>query len=225
MWPFADFPFTTLIYMTISTKVIRLLAGLLVAQTVVAVLLNFPDYFPPNFRSDFLLGRGEYFHGAYAWAFYAHIVSGLVTLVLGMVLMSSRFRVRWPAWHRAFGRVQVMCVLLLLAPSGFGMAWYATGMVAGVGFATLAVATATTAAMGWRRAVSRRFAEHRVWMQRCFVLLCSAVVIRVIGGASDVFGIAGVYPYAAWLSWLAPLVVLEAARVSPPVRRPQRLSA
>ena len=177
--------------MTISTKVIRVLAGLLVAQTVVAVLLSFPDYFPPNFRSDFLLGRGDYFYGAYAWAFYAHVLSGPVTLVLGMVLMSSRFRVRWPAWHRVFGRAQVMCVLLLLAPSGFWMAWYSAGVVAAVGFATLAVATAATAAMGWCSALTRRFAEHRIWMQRCYVLLCSAVVIRVIGGASNVFGIEG----------------------------------
>ncbi|QEG37457.1 hypothetical protein Pr1d_48030 [Bythopirellula goksoeyrii] len=179
-------------------------------QTTIVVLLTIRDYFPPNFHSDFLNGRSRYFFGAYQWAFYAHILSGPFTLFAGLVLLSDSVRRRFPAWHRRLGRVQVLCVLLLVTPSGLWMARFAaTGAVAGVGFAMLAIATALCAAMGWRRAVQRRFDEHRQWMLRCYVLLCSAVVLRKIGGLSEILEVEGTYPIAAWISWLLPLIVLE----------------
>jgi hypothetical protein len=43
------------------SALVAALACLLVLKTVSAVLLTFPDYFPPNFRSDFLLGRRALF--------------------------------------------------------------------------------------------------------------------------------------------------------------------
>jgi hypothetical protein len=156
------------------------------------------------------LGDGPYFFGAYQWAFYAHVVVGPFVLLSGLVLLSEAFRRRYSAWHRRLGRVHVACVLLVVAPSGLWLAPYAaSGIVAAAAFAALALATAGCAAMGWRTAVQRRFDSHRRWMTRCYALLCSAVVLRVIGGASDVAGIEWTYPYAAWLSWLLPLLVLE----------------
>lgn len=65
-------------------QVARVLAYLLVCKTIVSVLFTFRDYFPPNFRSDFLLGRNEYFFGAYQWAFYTHIISGPFALFSGL---------------------------------------------------------------------------------------------------------------------------------------------
>lgn len=190
------------------------MAVLVVIKTVVAVLLNFWDYFPPDFRSDFLMGRRSYFFGAYAVAFYVHIVSGPFTLAAGLVLLSQRFRSRWPAWHRRLGRAQVVGVLFAVAPSGLWMSAYAaTGRVAGAGFALLSIATALCAAKGWSAAVGRRFAEHRRWMQRCYALLSSAIVVRVIGGLSDVFGVLWTYPVAAWLGWIGPLAALEGYRL------------
>jgi len=198
-----------------------LLTGLLVIKTVIYVLLNFRDYFPADFRSDFLLGRSGYFYGWYQWAFYAHVVSGPLTLIVGLVLISNWARRHYPQWHRRLGRVQVSCVLLLVCPSGLAMAWHAaTGKVAAAGFATLAVVTAYCVAQGWRAAVARRFAHHQQWMLRCYVLLCSAVTLRVIGGVSEVYGLDWTYPLAAWVSWLVPLVVLEII-----VTRPSWLSS
>ncbi len=196
-------------------KIAQALACLLVCQKTAAIVLTYGDYFPPNSRSDFLLGRGGYFFGPYQWAFYAHILSGPFALIAGLVLMSDALRRRYPAWHRNLGRAEVACVLLLVAPSGLWMAWYAaTGAVAAAGFATLAVATAFCAAAGWRAAVQRRFDRHRRWMQRCFVLLSSAVVLRVMGGLAEVLGVEGTYPYAAWLCWLLPLLALELLRLN-----------
>src|SRR5581483_10041540 len=88
----------------------RVLAGvavLLVLKVTLSVVVGYRQYLPPDFNSDFLLGREAYFFGAYRWAFYAHLVSGPVSLVLGTILVTDRFRAWTPKWHRRLGKLQV----------------------------------------------------------------------------------------------------------------------
>ncbi len=211
-----------------STKLHRALVfsvGFLIVKVTAEVILGYRNYFPPNFRSNFLLGREDYFFGSYRWAFYPHIASGPVSLVLGMILLSESFRRRFAKWHRRLGRIQVANILLLVAPSGLWMAFYAAaGISASIGFAILACLTAASAALGWRAAVQRRFPLHRIWMQRCFLLLCSTVVLRLLGGLAVVSGIRADWydPLIAWASWLLPLAIFELLRLSKH-RRPTRL--
>ena len=193
-------------------RVLACAAVVLVLKVTLSVVSGYGEYWPPDFNSDFLLGREAYFFGTYRWAFYAHLLAGPVSLVVGTVLLSERFRVYAPAWHRVLGRLQVACILLVLVPSGLWMARYAmTGTVAAVGLGTLGIATAISVALGWRAAVARRFDEHRRWMLRTYVLLCSAVVIRMLGGLATIFQLDAVwvYPASVWASWVGPLVVFE----------------
>lgn len=189
-----------------------LLACALILKTVAKTASDYRNYFPPDFASDFLRGREPHFWGVYRWAFYTHILSGPVALLLGLILIVERARPRFPAWHRRVGWLQVACVLLLVTPSGLWMAYHAAaGPVAAVSLAALAIATAICVALGARSAAMRRFADHRRWMWRCYVLLCSAVVLRVIGGLAIVTGAEApwVDPLATWMSWLAPLSAFE----------------
>ncbi|MDZ4779776.1 MAG: DUF2306 domain-containing protein [Planctomycetia bacterium] len=198
-----------------TSRLLAVLTAVLILKVTAAVVFEYRHYMPPNFQADFLLGREPYFWGGYHWAFYVHLVAGPLTLVLGTVLVSERFRQAFPAWHRRLGRVQVASVLLLLAPSGLWMAFYAaTGAVAGAGLGALAIVTAICVALGWRYAVQRRFQTHRRWMMRTFILLCSAVVIRLIGGLATVAEIDAmwIYPASAWASWVVPLLVYEIGR-------------
>ena len=193
-------------------RALTLLAGLLALKVATAVVLGYRNYFPPNFNSDFLRGREDYFFGGFQWAFYAHIASGPVSLVLGLILMSERFRLRFPKWHRALGRIQVAAILLLVAPSGLWMASYAqAGAAAAVSFALLAISTGWCAACGWKAAMQRRFAMHRRWMRRCFLLLCSAIVLRLLGGLATVAGVRAAWfdPLASWACWIAPWAAYE----------------
>ena len=103
------------------TRLLAPLTGLLVCVVLAGILRTYPRYVPPDFTTDFLLGRQDAFHGVYPWAFYAHIAAGPVTLLLGLVLMSGTLRRHLPAWHRLLGRAQVAIVLLVLAPSGLWM--------------------------------------------------------------------------------------------------------
>jgi hypothetical protein len=193
-------------------QALTLLAGLLILKVTVAVVLGYRNYFPPNFNADFLRGREGYFFAGYQWPFYMHIASGPVSLVLGTMLVSERFRLRFPKWHGYLGRIQVAGILLLVSPSGLWMAYYAqAGTVAAVSFALLAILTAACAALGWRAALQRRFAVHRRWMSRCYLLLCSAVALRLMGGLATVSGVSAPWfdPLASWACWVLPLAVYE----------------
>lgn len=198
-----------------ARSLLAVAAALLIVKVTLSVVAGYRDYLPPNFDADFLLGREAYFWGPYCWAFYTHLASGPVSLLLGTILISDRFRSRFPRWHRRLGRFQVACVLLFVAPSGLWMAWHAmTGAVAGAGLGTLALATAFCTFVGWRAAVGRRYVEHRTWMWRMYLLLCSAVVIRIIGGLATVLesDALWIYPVSTWISWLVPLSIYECGR-------------
>ena len=189
--------------------------ALLIVRVVAAVFSNFSNYFPPNFEDGFLVDREAYFYGIYQYAFYAHIISGPVSLLAGLLLMNKSLLRTAPQWHRRIGKLQAMSVLFIMAPSGLVMSyWAATGRTAAAGLGVLAVVTAFTVVQGWRFAVQRQFVEHQLWMTRCFLLLNSAVVLRVIGGALTVLNIQNEwsYPCAAWASWIVPLVVFETFR-------------
>jgi hypothetical protein len=196
------------------SRLLPILAAVLIWKVTFSILFDYRHYIPPDFHSDFLRGREGYFWGAYGWAFYAHLLAGPPSLLLGTLLVSKRIRRFAPHWHRRMGRLQTATVLLLLVPSGLWMARYAeSGAAASAGLGLLAIATATCVTLGWRSACKRQFADHGRWMWRTLVLLCSAVVIRLIGGLATVLQVdaAWLYPLSTWLSWLVPLIVLEAS--------------
>ncbi|WP_437229676.1 DUF2306 domain-containing protein [Planctomicrobium sp. SH661] len=206
-------------------RVFTALVVLLILKVTAQVVLAYRQYFPPDFASDFLRGREAYFFGPYRWAFLIHICSGPLAILLGLLLISNHFRVRFPGWHRRLGRVKAVNVLTLVSPSGLWMSYYAaSGPTAAASFATLSVMTGLSIAMGWKKAVERKFLEHRRWMLRNFTLLCSAVVLRLMGGFGTATGVDNDWydPVASWACWLIPLGVLEACFAFDLQRRPQR---
>lgn len=187
-------------------------AACLIAKVTLSVILNYPYYFPPDFHSEFLNGRESYFFGAYQWAFYTHIVSGPISLLLGLFLIFEPMRVNCPILHRYLGRMQVGCVIFGVAPSGVWMARYAAaGALAGVGLGLSGITAAICVGFGFLNARKRRFVDHQRWMTRCFLLLCSAVVVRILGGLGATLVVS--WPWydvvTTWVSWLAPLTIFE----------------
>jgi hypothetical protein len=84
------------------------------------------------------------------------------------------------------------------------------------------MATASCAIIGVVYARRRRFDLHRRWMLRCYVLICSAVALRLISGTAGLVGVPspeGAYTIAAWSSWLLPLAACEIAGRWGPGRR------
>jgi hypothetical protein len=64
------------------------------------------------------------------------------------------------------------------------------------------------------RARRKQFDRHRRWMHRTFVLLCSAVALRLKSGVASVLEVPNperAYVVASWCSWLVPLAAWEVA--------------
>ncbi|MGH7171711.1 MAG: DUF2306 domain-containing protein [Gemmataceae bacterium] len=193
----------------ILTTVLRWLAVVLILRVLAVILANYPDYFPPHFHSLFLQGREAMFRGSYRAAFYVHILSAPLVLFNGLILLSAYVRRRHGGWHRGLGRVQVAVLLLFVLPSSVVMSRRAFGgWPAGLSFLLLSVMTASCAIVGVVHACRRSYDQHRRWMLRSYVLICSAVALRLISGTAGLVGVPNpehAYIFAAWSSWLFPL--------------------
>lgn len=195
--------------------ILRCVFVLLVLRVLVAIVANYPDYFPPRFDSLFLEGREATFQGMYRVAFYIHIFVGPIALINGLILLSETIRKRCGKLHRMLGRVQVAVLVCLLLPSSLVMSQHAYGgWLAGLSFAALSLLTGICAILGVKYARERKFVQHRRWMLRTFILLCSAVVLRLISGMLDTIKVSHpefAYIIASWCSWLLPLLIFETA--------------
>ena len=202
------------------------LAVMLVLRVLWGILFNYPWYFPADFGTPFLVDREMDFHGIYRTSFYLHIVSSPIALIIGLFLVSSYSR-RWlPRIHRIFGRIQIATVCLAVTPSGFVMSFYALGgVISTAAFLFLSVLTAATALLGFQSAITGQFKEHQRWMWRCWILLSSAIVLRLLTMVLSPFGWEPLMLYRvnAWLSWLMPLTVLEIANWLSKGARPQKI--
>ncbi len=211
----------------ILTTVLRWLTVVLILRVLAVILANYPDYFPPHFDSLFLQGREATFRGAYRAAFYVHILSAPLVLFNGLILLSEYVRRRLGGWHPWLGRVQVAVLLFFMLPSSVVMSGRAFGgWPAGLSFLVLSAATASCAIVGVVHACRRRYELHRRWMLRSYVLICSAVVLRLISGTAGLVGVSSpehAYIFAAWSSWLLPLAACEIMQRLP-AHRPSRLS-
>jgi uncharacterized membrane protein len=136
--------------------------------------------------------------------------------------LSETVRRRHGGWHRWLGRVQVAVLLFFVLPSSVVMSRRAFGgWPAGLSFLLLSLATASCVIVGVVHACRRHYDLHRRWMLRCYVLICSAVALRLISGTAGLVGVASpehAYLFASWSSWLFPLAACEIVAVMP-VRR------
>jgi len=184
-------------------------------RELIGIVSQYRFYFPADFRaSAFLAGREGFFHGWYKFAFYTHIVCGPFAILIATFLVWSGKQNLRVALHRALGKIQ-FALVLLLAPSGLIMATRThTGVVAGIGFALLAVLTLASMVLALVHIRRGDLDQHRVWAIRLFIMLLSPILLRMISGIAVLTGneSAGLYQFSAWGSWLAPLIVHELIR-------------
>ena len=141
----------------------------------------------------------------------AHVVGGIVALLVGPLQFVRRIRARRPALHRATGLTYV-AACAVAAPSGLMLALGTTaGPVAGAGFAIQALLLPVFTGLGLRAALGRRFAEHREWMLRSWALIAAAITLRLMLPASAWLGFDFLTAYRAiaWLAWTANLALVE----------------
>ena len=118
--------------------------------------------------------------------------------------------------HRLSGRLYLGAGVGLGGLAAIYMSTFAYGgMVAKLGFATLAIAWLYTGLRAYRAIRSGDVAAHRRWIVRNFALTLAAVTLRILLPVSGMSGIpfALAYPAIAWLCWIPNLLLAEWAVV------------
>ncbi|MCC9654493.1 DUF2306 domain-containing protein [Rhodopirellula halodulae] len=192
-------------------------------HVLIQIVVPFQHYFPADFDSSvFLAAHRNHFDGWYPSAFYTHVVAAPASWVIGLILVFSGLGMSGHArWHRVLGRVQAVVVVLLVAPSGLVMAQYAiAGPSASLAFSLLSLATAGTMVAAVLFAMKGKIARHRLWATRCFILLCSPLLLRVAVGVCIVTDTEtdAAHRVLAWASWLVPWLLFEVGRKCHEVR-------
>ena len=187
---------------------------LLFAKVFASILIGYADYFPPKFSEGFLVGRRQYFFGIYQYAFYAHLIFGPLALFIGTVLVASGRN--WINFklinHRKLGKIQAALVLFGVVPSGIIMALpLFIGVRAGGGLMVLAIATGIFMMIAVVKATQRDFSAHQVWATRCYILLLSPLILRIVNGTLLVTGLQTdlLLDLNNWITWMIPLAIYE----------------
>ncbi len=146
-----------------------------------------------------------------------HICGALLYTILGAFQFSAAIRRRWPAWHRAAGRVALVGASLIVVSALWLTASYATVSAGGIILAAFRLAVVATMAVaigiGLAAAIVRDIPRHRAWMIRAYALglgaatqmLVLMVAEMVSGGAPSELNRA----LLMGLAWGINLVVAE----------------
>lgn len=163
-----------------------------------------------------------------------HIATAFVALVSGLFQFHSALRTKYPARHRALGRIYVYSVMLsgLL---GLVLTFYADSFTKALAFLALSLLWLLTTWKGFRYAVKGQMTEHRSWMIRSYAVTLVATTARVIvpvcillylafhgfqlpsGGREQM--IAEILDVNVWIGLLVNLLVVEWIILRPTPRR------
>lgn len=172
------------------------------------IVLKSVDYLHPDFSKGFLIGKEANFH-FYRVPLYAHMLGAPLALLAGIYQFAfTRSRL-----HKSTGKLYLILVLFLAAPSGLIMSFYAIGgIVSTINFALMSVLWAFFSVKAYHSIRLGKVARHRQFMSRSFILANSAILIRLFSFINNHYGLTDVttgYIIIAWLSWLPGLLLYE----------------
>lgn len=188
----------------IATTIFGLMAFLALGVALVSARYLLPEV---PFPAPPMLGQ----IADWPMAVLAHVGGGVTALALGSFQLVTRRRPR-RIWHRWAGRTYVLACLIS-AVAGFWLALHASaGPMATAGFGGLAVIWFGATVMGWSKAVTGEFAQHRRWMIRSLSLTFAAVTLRIMLPLIPLTGLTFDDGYRAisFLCWIPNLLLVEA---------------
>lgn len=169
-----------------------------------------------SFATDigFLLTKQAVLHSdLWRLAFYTHISTSVFVLLFGVVQFIKPVLLRQAAVHRLLGKLYVMLVLFVSAPSGLVMALYANGgWLAKTSFAIISVLWWLFTFKAYTSIRKRDIDSHTAFMTRSYALTLSALTLRLyvlILPSFFILHAKEMYTLVAWLSWLPNLLVAE----------------
>lgn len=159
-------------------------------------------------KTDAVLAKPQF-----QWAFYVHISSSWVVILVGLWQFFPALLRRWPTLHRVLGKIYVGAILLLAAPSGLVLGLYANGGLSSkVSFVLQSTVWWVLTWMAWREISHRRYLPHVEMMLRSYAVTLAAMSLRTESFVMHYFFETKpieTYLTVVWLSWVGNLLLLE----------------
>jgi hypothetical protein len=145
--------------------------------------------------------------------FYIHVISGMLVILVGPFQFLKSLRTKFLNWHKLGGKIYAYSILLLAAPTGLIMAFYAEGgLWSTVAFSIMSILWFVTTLMAVIKIKQRKIEEHKMWMMRSYALSFAAVTLRLLVPLFSLFILDNedlITVSTAWLSWMLNLLVAE----------------
>lgn len=163
---------------------------------------------------DFLQTKQHIIHlDYYRYSFYLHIFSSLIILFCTAILLSKTILYKYVKWHKISGKIYVVLVLLISAPTGLLMAFHANGgFDTQLSFIILSPLWWYFTFMGYTTIRKGKVKKHKEWMFRSIALTLSAVTLRLAQMVLNTFWVLDqdlLYFSVSWGSWIVNLIIVE----------------
>jgi Predicted membrane protein (DUF2306) len=171
-------------------------------------------YFSFSYDVGFLLTKQTVLHiGIWRIAFYTHISSSLLVLLFGLFQFAKPIIKGYPKIHRLLGKMYIVLILFICAPSGLIMAFYANGGIwAKISFVIISLLWWYYTFIAYKYAIKRDFKSHLANMYRSYALTLSAITLRtyifILPFISNLHG-KEMYVFVSWVSWIPNLIIVE----------------
>lgn len=170
------------------------------------------QYVPIDYSAAFLaLKSHETQFLYYRIAFFTHVYSSIFVLMTGFVQFSKAVRLRYPRIHRRLGKVYIVLVLLLAAPSGLIMGIHGNGGIySQISFCIQAVLWFCFTLWAYTSIRKGNIARHYDFMVLSFALTLSAVSLRLFKwGIVHTLALPPMdtYRIVVWLGWTFNILV------------------
>lgn len=177
------------------------------------LIRNTIPYFNFSQKFSFIQERAVLFlRPTYKLSFYIHIFAGMLCIGTAFLQFSSYILRKRKAIHIWSGRVYVMVVLLLGAPTGLYMSFFAKGSGAERGlFMFMALSWFFFTLKGFTTILQKNVLAHKAWMIRSYTMAMTAITFRVYYIILYLFNVALTknYEISLWISVVGNLLVAE----------------
>ena len=173
------------------------------------------EYIPAQSDVSFLMIKQTEVntHTEYLYFFYAHVYTSIFVLFSGFIAVFVKPKAAFRNLHRFFGKIYVILLLLLAAPSGIYMGFYANGgILAKISFVILGILWWITTYKAYLEIRKKNVLNHKKWMYRSYALAVSAITLRLWKVVLVYFfqpNPMDVYEVIAWLGWVPNLILIE----------------
>jgi hypothetical protein len=174
---------------------------------------NTLPYFSFSQQFEFIEERAVLFlKPIYKASFYLHIFAGMFCITAALTQFSSYILKKRKAIHVWMGKIYVVVVIVLGAPTGLYMSFFAKGSFLERGlFMFMAIFWLYTTIKGLQTIKQRNVLAHKNWMIRSYSMAMTAVTFRIYHILFYYYGVDHLqnYEISLWISVLGNMFIAE----------------